>query len=185
LIATPRIGRAALGRATSYDRAVRRASLNNFAAGIASSFVSRNNDYDGYWALGQLRSLSEQLSRSKFCIPLVPRVATHTLLLDAVASHYAVMLTRWFEAAGAHGDSIVEARIRVSFAIEVSALLPLFRSACGKPFACEVELLAASGKSTSAREVGYCWAHDPARETRRAPGHRVVPPSTQDVEPDI
>lgn len=164
---------------------MRRASLKNFAAGLASSFVSRHNDYEGYWALGQLRSLSEQLSVAEFCIQLVPHVTTRTPLLDGVADHYAAKLARWVEAAGAHGDSIVEARIRVTFAFDRSAALPLFRSACGKPFACEVELLAASGKSASAREVGYCWAHDPARETRRAPGHRVVAPSTPDVEPDI
>ena len=38
----------------------RSARLTNIANGLCGSFVSRNNDVEGYWAIGKLRLLAGQ-----------------------------------------------------------------------------------------------------------------------------
>lgn len=35
-----------------------RNALKSIAAGVLGSFVSRNNDFNGYWAIGQLYSIA-------------------------------------------------------------------------------------------------------------------------------
>lgn len=37
----------------------RRGELKDVALGVLGSFVSRNNDVDGYWCLGLLRALAD------------------------------------------------------------------------------------------------------------------------------
>lgn len=147
---------------------VRRGVLANIAGGIASSFASRNNDYDGYWALGQLRSLAEQRSVSELRIPFVPRTATRSPLLDGVAARYAGMLARLLERAGSRAEAVVEAHIVVQFAVPENAALLHVRRTWGKPFACEVELRTAWGSTARATATGWCAAHDPANESSRA-----------------
>lgn len=39
---------------------IRRKALKNIAAGLCSSFMSRNNDVDGYWGIGKLCLFSQQ-----------------------------------------------------------------------------------------------------------------------------
>lgn len=49
----------------------RRKELGNIAQGIVSSFVSRNNDYDGYWELAKLYDLSKDSDGGEVSIDLL------------------------------------------------------------------------------------------------------------------
>jgi hypothetical protein len=48
-----------------------RSKLKNLLAGIFGSFVSRNNDVDGYWGIGQLCLLSKLTSNPQIHIDLL------------------------------------------------------------------------------------------------------------------
>ena len=49
----------------------RRKEIKNIAQGIASSFISRNNDVDGYWELAKLYDLSTQNKGTSVSINLL------------------------------------------------------------------------------------------------------------------
>lgn len=49
----------------------RRKELKNIAQGLVSSFVSRNNDYDGYWELAKLYDLAIKNNGSEIAIDLL------------------------------------------------------------------------------------------------------------------
>ncbi len=49
----------------------RRRELKNIASGLSSSFVSRNNDYDGYWELARLYDFANSEGVSEIKIDLL------------------------------------------------------------------------------------------------------------------
>jgi hypothetical protein len=49
----------------------RGARLTNIARGLCGSFVSRNNDLDGYWSIGKLRSLADRYGRAAVLIDVL------------------------------------------------------------------------------------------------------------------
>jgi len=48
-----------------------RNELKGISAGIASSFISRNNDVDGYWAIGILYKIASESGDNKFTLNLL------------------------------------------------------------------------------------------------------------------
>ena len=72
-----------------------RRAQRGIAHGIARSFVSRNNDYRGYWALGMLRSYAEEHRLDEVVIQLKPaRESRGSPLLDYLEDRYRAMLER-------------------------------------------------------------------------------------------
>ena len=63
--------------------------LRNIAIGLCGSFNSRNNDLDGYWAIGKLRSLAEQYGRTTVILDLL------TLSILPSSSEFAPVLARY------------------------------------------------------------------------------------------
>ena len=139
--------------------------LNNIAGGLAGSFVSRNNDYRGYWALGQLRSLSEQLGVDEIRVQIRPLAQERMPLIAAVASRYARMLARLVERAGHPDAAVVEALIVVRLAPDAPADTTRPRT-WGKAIACDVRLVDDCGKQASAGCITFCGPHDPSQEQR-------------------
>lgn len=45
--------------------------LTNIASGMCCSFASRNNDLDGYWSIGKLRSLAERYGQTTVSLDLL------------------------------------------------------------------------------------------------------------------
>ena len=91
--------------------------LTNIANGLCGSFISRNNDLDGYWAIGKLRSLADQHGQSTVVLDLLTSSAQpssvqcsdvferYCRLLAALAEHLRIPLT-----------DITVARIALDFA---------------------------------------------------------------------
>lgn len=48
----------------------RRIELQGIANALNGSFISRNNDFEGYWAIGQLKSLATNNSLSSITFSL-------------------------------------------------------------------------------------------------------------------
>lgn len=146
---------------------MRSSILRNIAAGLAGSFVSRNNDSDGYWAVGKLRSLAARLGVDELQIPIRPTADSGSPLLLEIARRYAVHLARLVGGAGCAVDSVAEAQVVIRFAVAWPAGVP-HQGTWGDPVACEVHLIDRMGKQASARRVTFCWPHDPTREYRSA-----------------
>jgi len=141
-----------------------KAHLTNIASGLCGSFASRNNDLNGYWAIGKLRSLAEQHGRT-------------TVMLDVLASSmepsssgFGPVLARYHLLAKLAGlariplKEITSARINVDFAPTPWPRIPYYQQQWGDQFIADVTI-AAHGRATGvAHYAGYCRLHDPARE---------------------
>ncbi len=70
-------------------------TLKNIAGGLSGSFVSRNNDSDGYWAIGKLYSLALSKGLNTLRIPIKPAVeGGREPLIEFVSGQYGSMLER-------------------------------------------------------------------------------------------
>ncbi|EBR2768518.1 hypothetical protein B5V48_22140, partial [Salmonella enterica] len=71
----------------------RRIELRGIANALNESFVSRNNDFKGYWTIGQLKLLAINYNLTTMDFSLTPPInAPHFNLIHYVELHYAAML---------------------------------------------------------------------------------------------
>ncbi len=144
-----------------------RKALKNVAGGLVGSFVSRNNDTNGYWALGLLYSLVNTVGTKRIRITLRPSpdLDPDPLLAD-VASRYSAMLERLLRASGVATESVSEARTDVHFDIADPTPSLLSGFSRGQPVSCEASLIDNNGKAHSQECITICAPHDANRESR-------------------
>ncbi len=141
----------------------RRRELRGVASGLADAFVSRNNDVDGYWALGKLYKHAQEAGAPEI------RLALSDHLVEPPAPEFGKMLQRYrklladhLAAQGLPAEWLAHADIRVVFR----------DSAPSKgAFECVVTLVDDLGHAHDSRRDGVCRAHDPAREMKRSEGN--------------
>lgn len=145
----------------------RRRNLKGIASGIASSFVSRNNDIDGYWALGLLCQLAKQLNRSCIVIELVgPTQSEPTAaLVSQVGTNYSQMLARMLSRQGMESEWVRRAQISIEFGTSGALSAPPLNT-WGGPFLCKVSITDDHGRVRSVSLTGRCGPHDPQKESR-------------------
>ena len=118
-----------------------RSELNGVAAGLAGSFVSRNNDVDGFWSLGLLRLFADQLQLKSLRFDIANgRTEPDAPLLLRVCHTYQASLARQLAARGIDRSMVAHAEILVSFDALGSPSMPPART-YGPPFLCSVRLL--------------------------------------------
>ncbi|WP_296952901.1 hypothetical protein [uncultured Massilia sp.] len=151
---------------------VRTKTLRHVASGLRDAFVGRNNDQDGYWALGKLYAAAD---------PATPSVVLDLRAGGATppAPDCLAMARRWADylawALGAHGiavPALARAEVLVEFdaAPDAGFAGPMrYLAGYGKPFRCTVTLGDDAGRLVQSRACGRCWLHDPGRESRRHP----------------
>lgn len=147
-----------------------RGRLEGVAAAVLSSFLSRNNDIDGYWALGLLRSFADATDVSELRLDVLNGNADpiDTLTLR-VAQAYQAVLQRQLLLRGIPADRIARAEVVVSFDVEDAGIIPytLPYASYGEPFRCIVSLTdSRSGREHRRSTVARCAPHDPRRESR-------------------
>lgn len=142
-----------------------KAHLTNIANGLCGSFAGRNNDLDGYWAIGKLRSLAEQAGRTTVSLDVL------TSSMQPSSSEFAPVLMRYrrllAKLAGLSRiqlEEIATARITLDFAPPPWPRARYYEPQWGDQFSLAVSI-SANGRATgTARHAGYCRLHDPARE---------------------
>lgn len=93
-----------------------RKRLNGAAAGILGAFVSRNNDIDGYWAVGVVYSEIDDLDLSEVTFRLLEGEVVPDLKCGSVLSgKYREAAIRVLKAHGVNPDEIVRADIVIRF----------------------------------------------------------------------
>ena len=142
--------------------------IKSVVNGLLGSFVSRNNDIDGYWGLGKLRSLSELYNTTSITINLKPkhgRIESQHISLNVTTQHYASMLVSIIERCGLPSAYIADARIIVDFVVPPTLPEPP-KYTWGEPFLCTVVIIDDTGREWRASHTGRCGRHDPEREMR-------------------
>lgn len=145
----------------------RRTELRGIANSLNGSFVSRNNEFGGYWSMGQLKlfAIERSLTAVRFSLP-VHEHTTGVVLLDHIARHYTCLLT----------DLLVKQRIPESWVKDVSIMLGFDilaestqlhdSSTLGEPFKCRCQIIDDNGNLYSSAIYGRCLPHSAVRELR-------------------
>lgn len=165
-------GRAADAAARSRVKVATRRVLRGVLNELAISFVGRNNDLDGYWAMGQLRSFADRTRALEITFDLIEGQANPPKdLPQKIALAYAVWLRRRLTKLQLPLERVARAEVRISFGEHMGESSSP-QVTWGDPFTCFIRLTDDRGVSY-ARTVGsWCGPHDSSREWRRAPEHR-------------
>jgi hypothetical protein len=144
----------------------RRGELKCVADGVLGSFVSRNNDCEGYWAMGLLYGRALEASRNEISFTLVGAGdEVHDLALDtALRSKYRQMLTKLMSRRSLPASWIKAASITIQFEYDGKVGRVLAR--LERPYLAQLSITTDLGKNLSVQRVGACWPHDPRREYR-------------------
>ena len=143
-------------------------NLNGVAAGILGSFVSRNNDSNGYWAVGQLRALAADRGWTTVQVCLQPIAEHDSALLEELAGRYRAVLDRLLLAAGLSPRTVCMAKVVVRFQLKLAELQAsrILPTTWGTPFSCKVVITDARGRLYWRERFDFCAPHDPSRELR-------------------
>lgn len=151
----------------------RRRDLKGVAEGILGTFMSRYNDIDGYWALGQLYKRALETGTKAVTIDLIDMTATSdSSLVEQLATRYQPIFRRMYAAKKIPDDWVVEGKIRLTFNTSVSQPTYLWPDHFGDPFLLVVEIKDDLGRLRVAQTVGRCRPHNPDREHQVATKHR-------------
>ncbi|GAB3454735.1 hypothetical protein GCM10027321_06360 [Massilia terrae] len=130
------------------------------------SFVSRNNDLEGYWALGKLyaHALSHATNTVELDLlsgQLIPADAQFAAMIHT----YSRMFARLLRGLGMPHDRVREARIRVQFDVPVQqGHYPL--QSYAKPLEATLDIRDLGGSTYSLKALSWCHPHDPHIEAR-------------------
>lgn len=145
----------------------RRSNLQGITNDLVQSFVSRNNDIDGYWALGHLlaRALSDQIKRVD--ISLLRLDATQSDGLDrAIGSKYSDALAKMMASSRIPSTWVVQAKLTVEFELEAQVRREAGVKRLVFPFRVSIRLDSDLGKTTEASSSGFCCPHAPSEFLR-------------------
>jgi len=144
-----------------------RSRLNHVASGLLARFISRNNDYQGFWTLGVLYS-SARATQWRIELNLISGDAYPTNKITTnVAAEQSAALRTALSKQNVAWHSLKRATLTVQFNAPVQVG---YTGTIGEPFVCIVELESVAGQSTTVSFVGCCSAWAPGLFTGRA-GH--------------
>lgn len=145
----------------------RGAHLTSIASGLCGSFASRNNDLDGYWSIGQLRSLAGRHGGSTVIFDLVAStIQPPSSEFEIVLVRYRRLLAKLADLSSIRLEEITAARITLDFAPRPWTRTQYYKQQWGDQFTLTVTINADGRAAGLAYHAGYCRPHDPARESR-------------------
>jgi len=143
----------------------RRKELGSLANGLVRSFVSRNNDVDGYWGLGKLYAFAKAQATTQLTIDLLTQeIVPQSAQLEIVAQTHGEKLVSMLSAYGGCITWVESAHIILRFNPHGIEALPRL----GDPFICRCQITDDRGQQYEAVVEGHCRPHDPAVESRRS-----------------
>ena len=141
----------------------RRKELRGVAFGLLGAFVSRNNDVEGYWALGKLYAHALKADVPHVCVDLLDKAVTPpSPEFQKMAAQFGRVLTIQLAARSLPADWVKLATICIEFSRRKNPSGP------GEMFNCNVTITDDRGRTQHAEAAAACWAHDPFRELGRA-----------------
>lgn len=145
----------------------RKAYLMNIASGLCGSFASRNNDMDGYWAIGKLRLLAEQNGQTTVSLDvLLSSMQPSSSEFTPILARYRRLLAKLADLSHIQLEEIMSACITLDFAPPPWPRVSYYKLQWGNQFILTVTINANGRATGTVRHAGYCRPHDPFRERR-------------------
>lgn len=143
----------------------RRRELKNIASGLLYSFISRNNDVNGYWGIGKLCLLARDCATTSAKLDLLsktllPESAEFSKLLHG----YNAFLQRHLAARNIPDYWIASAIIELDFSPKDQPAKQIPIITWGSLFKLTVTILDDRGKEHSVSSFSYCAPHNPGKE---------------------
>jgi hypothetical protein len=146
-----------------------RKALKNVAGGLAGSFISRNNDYKGYWALGKMKAMATKGRSAEVKVTLVPsETRSAPPLVRQLSGMYRAMMERLLDRAGSSMHGVAFAEIATRFELDPVHAEIVPWPTWGDPFCCEVTIVDVRGNTFRQKRYSLCGSHNPSRERRSA-----------------
>jgi hypothetical protein len=146
----------------------KRKELMGIASGLLGSFVSRNNDFDGYWGIGMLCSHSVENGGQPIMLDLIDRtISPPNTRLQEIAANYGNLLLTHLERRAIPASRVQQCQILLKFNLTGINRNEVPQTTHGSPFFCEVNLKSVAGNVYTASRYGWCDPHDPSRESSR------------------
>ncbi|MBD8688914.1 MULTISPECIES: hypothetical protein [unclassified Rhizobium] len=134
----------------------RRNQFNGICHDILGTFVSRHNDHDGYWSLGQYVVLLERRGEGQLQLKLMDVTeGPESRVIAASEKHYRGAVLRMMEANSMPQVWLANATIKVSIVAPAKV-------------ACEIEIVSDLGRTYRSERTITVRPHDPVIEMRRA-----------------
>lgn len=145
----------------------RRIELRGIANALNESFVSRNNDFKGFWTIGQLKllAINNNLTTMEFFLTS-PKSDPHFNLRHYVVLHYAGMLGHLLSKQQIPDIWVSEASITIDFNINAKHRQLNECSTSGEPFQCCCQIIDDTGRCYSSVVYGRCQAHSSVKELK-------------------
>lgn len=145
----------------------RRIELKGIANALNESFVSRNNDFKGYWAIGQLKLFAIYNNLTTMQFSLTPLEAgTYFGLRHYIVCHYADILGHLLRKQQIPDIWVSGASITIDFNVNAKRSQLHERSGSGEPFQCCCRIIDDTGRSYSSIIYGKCKPHSTAEEMK-------------------
>jgi hypothetical protein len=145
----------------------RRRELNGIAGNLLGSFVSRNNDIAGYWAIGKLCALALQTATGEISIEfLTQRLTPPSPELEPMLDRYKARLVTSLEKRAFPLQLVTAAEVLISFGGLFKPDPLRSRPRGTVPFRCTVTLTDDLHRPHVAQHSGEVWPHDPRRESK-------------------
>jgi hypothetical protein len=136
----------------------RRSQFNGICHETLETFLSRYNDYNGYWSLGQYVALLEHLGASQLQLRLKDAAEPPGSRLIAVSEeYYRSAVRRMMVAHSMPLEWLADATIMVSIVAPAE-------------LACEINIVSDLGRIYRRERIITVRPHDPAMERRRTGG---------------
>lgn len=147
----------------------RRTALMGLTAWMRDTFMSRNNDFEGYWVPGQLYRAVENFPEKKFVVDFLDGAfAPDTDITQKISRKYPDFLWRMLNRQGIPAVWIQSATVTCVFGVEKPG--DDRKDWSGGPggfYDCVAEIVDNRGRAYRMAREGWCWPHDPKREYRR------------------
>ena len=135
---------------------------------LSRVYNSRNNDFLGYWAIGQLCLIAEKKKVDELTLDLVtggtiPKSRALSKICIKMKQH----LDRQMEIRSIPRTWLNEAIFKINFNADYEKQFHYWRSAWGYPYTFELFLKTDTGKIHIEKRGGNCVPHNPLKERRR------------------
>ncbi|GLX76699.1 hypothetical protein tinsulaeT_00390 [Thalassotalea insulae] len=145
----------------------RRRELKGITINFAKLLSGRNNDYLGYWAVGQLFLLAQENNVESITLYLLAlRNSLHSPQVFEMCQQMKAQLERLLKAQKTPLEWVKSVSVEFSFNQEYQEKFHYWRSALGKHYLVAVEIETDLGYINKALEGGNVNPHDPTKEHR-------------------
>ncbi|MCG7490206.1 hypothetical protein MHN79_11945 [Vibrio sp. Of14-4] len=142
--------------------------FKGIAFNLAQFCISRNNDYLGYWAIGQLYSFASQRGVKQITFNILNQeIDPESHQFSQLNALYIELIAKVAHRSKASFQRLTNAVVIFKFDVEYQHKHHYLGSDIGNPFLCVVELTSDLGRIYKAELGCNIQLHDPARESRR------------------